>query len=278
MTGAMDRSVLRPRLVPFVASLLCFSAALHAQPSATELSAAAANPLADLISLPFQNNTDFGLGPFDRATNVLNIQPVVPLLDGKLITRTIFPFVRIPDIGSETGTISSGMSDINFTAFYVFGKGPITWGAGPIAGFPTGGDLRGSKKWTLGPSFVVLAQPGPWTLGLLVNNVWSYAGDADRDPVNRGLIQYFIVRQLGNGWYLSSSPIINVNWKADEGQKWIVPFGLGAGKVLFVGQLPLNVQAGAYYNVVKPDVGPNWQFRLQAQVLLPTSMFRGRNP
>ncbi len=254
------------------------SAPLHAQQSATELSAAAANPLADLISLPFQNNTDFGLGPFDRASNVLNIQPVVPLMNGKLITRTILPFVRIPDVGSETGTIASGLSDINFTAFYSAGGGSVTWGAGPIAGFPTGGGSRGSKKWTLGPSFVVLAQPGPWTLGLLVNNVWSFAGDGERESVNRGLIQYFIVRQLGNGWYVNTAPIINVNWKADEGQRWVVPFGIGAGKVLFLGRLPLNVQAGAYYNAVKPDVGPDWQLRLQAQVLLPTSILRGGNP
>jgi hypothetical protein len=269
---------MRPYLAPFAASLvLCFSPELHAQSSATELSEAAANPLADLISLPFQNNTDFGLGPFDRASNVLNIQPVVPLLGGKLITRTILPFVRIPDIGSETGTISSGLSDINFTAFYAVGGGSITWGAGPIAGIPTGGDLRGSGKWTIGPSFVVLAQPGPWTFGLLVNNVWSFAGDADRDSVNRGLLQYFIVRQLGNG-YVNTAPILNVDWKADEGQKWIVPFGAGAGKVLFLGGLPLNVQAGAYFNAVKPDIGPDWQLRLQAQILLPTSMFRGGSP
>ena len=125
---------MRSHLVLFVASLLMFiSTALHAQQSATELSEAAANPLADLISLPFQNNTDFGLGPFDRASNVLNIQPVIPLMEGKLITRTILPFVRIPDLGSETGTIASGLSDINFTAFYAFGGGSITWGAGPIA-------------------------------------------------------------------------------------------------------------------------------------------------
>ena len=123
---------------------------------------------------------------------------------------------------------------------------------------------------------VVLAQPEDWTLGILANNVWSFAGNSDRADVNRGIIQYFIVKQLGEGWYVNSAPIITVNWKADSGQRWVVPFGLGAGKLMFVGKIPLNVQVGAYYNVVKPDIGPKWQFRIQAQVLLPTTIFSGK--
>ena len=64
-------------------------------------------------------------------------------------------------------------------------------------------------------------------------------------------------------------------WNADSGPKWVVPFGLGTGKLSFVGKLPLNVQVGAYYNVVRRDIGPDWQFRIQAQILLPTSIFAG---
>jgi hypothetical protein len=49
-----------------------------------------------LISLPLQNNTNFGVGPGDDVQNVLNIQPVVPLRlseDWNLITRTIAPVI-----------------------------------------------------------------------------------------------------------------------------------------------------------------------------------------
>ena len=92
---------------------------LQAQDSAEELSQQAANPIANLISLPFQNNANFGYGPFDRTTNILNIQPVVPLANGMIVTRTIFPIVWIPDYASESGSYSSGLSDITFTAFYV---------------------------------------------------------------------------------------------------------------------------------------------------------------
>lgn len=234
-----------------------------------ELAQTAANPIADLISLPLQFNDDKGLGPFDRSFPVLNVQPVVPFAGGKIITRTIFPFVWIPDVTEESGRLSSGLSDVVLTAFYVPGTGNVMWGVGPVAEFPSGGSERGAEKWSAGLSGVALTQTGDWTLGALANNVWSFAGDSDRDDVNKGLLQYFIVYQLGNGWYVNSAPIITVDWKAADGQKWKVPFGAGAGKLLLLGKLPLNVQVGAYGYVVKPDAGPDWQLRLQAQFLFP---------
>jgi hypothetical protein len=249
--------------------LLMAPTGLAAQQSADELAQKAANPIADLMSIPFQNNTDFGLGAYDRTRNVLNIQPVVPLAHGKIITRTIVPFVWLPDVTAESGSFSSGLSDIAFTAFYVPSGGSLMWGVGPVVEMPTGGASRGSQKWSLGPSVVALKQAGSWTVGILANNVWSIAGDSARQNVSRGLLQYFIVRQLGNGWYVNMAPIITVNWKAASGQKWLVPFGAGGGKLVFLGRLPVNMQSQVYYNVVKPDVGPDWQLRFQVQVLLP---------
>ena len=88
-----------------------------AQQSKEELAQEAANPLADLMSFPFQNNLNMNYGPFDRNLNVLNIQPVLPFAGGRIITRTIFPIVSIPDFGSESGSFSSGLGDIIATAF-----------------------------------------------------------------------------------------------------------------------------------------------------------------
>ena len=242
---------------------------------AEDLSQQAANPIANLMSFPFQDNINYGYGPYDRTTNILNIQPVIPLVGGKIITRTIIPIVWIPDYSSESGMYSTGLSDITFTTFYVPESKGIMWGLGPVIDIPTGGEKRGTQKWNIGPSFLALVQPGDWTFGVLVNNVWSFAGNSDAEDVNRGLLNLFIVRQLGEGWYVNSVPIITVNWKAESGQQWIVPVGIGAGKLLFVGKLPLNLQFGYYYNVEKPDFGPKSQLRIQAQILLPTSIFGG---
>ena len=237
---------------------------------AEDLSQQAANPISNLMSFPFQNNTNFDIGPFNRTSNVLNIQPVIPLAGGKLITRTIIPIVWIPDVTQESGMYSSGLSDISFTAFYVPESEDLTWGPGVQVDIPTGGEKRGTQKWNIGPSIVVLVQPGDWTFGVLANNVWSFAGNSDRNDVNRGLLNLFIVRQLGEGWYVNSVPILTVDWKAQSGQQWTVPMGIGFGKLSFIGgKLPLNIQAGYYYNVVKPDSGPKSQLRVQAQILLP---------
>ena len=233
------------------------------------LSKQAANPLADLISLPFQNNTNFGLGPYDRTGNVLNIQPVVPFADGRIITRTIMPIVWIPDVTAESGMYSSGLGDILFTAFYAPPSTGFIWGVGAALEIPAGGADRGSQKWALGPSLVGLYQPGEWTFGALWNHTWSVAGNSEREDVNKTFINLFLVYQLGAGWYVNSAPVITANWKADEGQKWIVPVGAGVGRVSKVGKLPINTQLGAYANVVKPDIGPDWQFRVQIQLFLP---------
>jgi hypothetical protein len=236
---------------------------------ADDLAIKAANPIANLMSFPFQNNTDFGLGPYDRTVNVLNIQPVLPFADGKIITRTIMPVVWIPDFGAESGLDTWGLGDILATAWYVPSAGKVMWGAGAALEMPTGGSQRGSQKWSAGPSVVALYQPGKWTIGGLWNHIWSFAGDSDRDSVNKALINLFLVYQLGNGWYVNSGPIITADWTAESGQKWKVPVGAGFGRLVFLGKLPVNSQIGAYGYAVKPDFGPDWQLRLQIQVLLP---------
>jgi len=245
-----------------------------AQESAEDLAQAASNPLADLISIPFQNNANFGLGEFDRTANVLNIQPVVPLAGGKLITRTIFPIVWLPDVTADEGILSSGLADVLFTAFFVPSAGKVTLGVGPVVSAPTGGEIRGSKMWGVGPSGVIIAQIDSWTIGALANTVWSVGGDSDRESTANGLLQYFVTYTIPGGWYLNSAPIIAVDWKASD-DKWTIPLGGGGGKVIFLGKLPLNLQVGAYYNVVKPDFGPDWQLRLQAQILIPASLIGG---
>jgi hypothetical protein len=105
--------------------------------------------------------------------------------------------------------------------------------------------------------------------GALVNNVWSVAGKEDRSDINSFLLQYFINYNLPNGWYLSSAPIMTANWKADEGNKWLVPVGGGFGKVLRIGSQPMNAAVQAFYHVEKPEGGPGWGLRLQLQFLFP---------
>ena len=242
--------------------------------SKEELAKAAQNPVADMISLPLQNNTNFAYGPGDDIQNVLNIQPVVPFQlneNWNLITRTIAPLIYQPEVVEGAGD-EFGLGDINSTAF-ISPKNPtkgIIWGVGPIFVFPTATDEKlGSEKWSIGPSAVALTIQGPWLFGALINNVWSFAGDDDRDDVNAMLIQPFLNYNLPDGWYLSSSPIITANWEADSDNTWLVPVGGGVGKIFRIGNQPMNAQMQAFYNVEKPEVVGDWTLRFQLQFLFP---------
>ena len=233
----------------------------------------AQNPVANLISLPLQNNTNFGIGPEDETQNILNIQPVWPfeITDRfNLITRTIVPVVSQPNILTNGEGRVNGLGDTTFTAFLSpADSGNVTWGVGPVFLLPTATDDNlGRDKWGAGASVVALTMPGPWVIGSLLSNVWSFAGSGDRD-VNLFTWQYFINYNLSNGWYLTSAPIITANWEADSDNRWTIPFGGGFGKIFRIGKQPLNGQISAFYNVEKPDSAADWQLRIQLQFLFP---------
>ena len=253
--------------------LLTASPARAQEQDDEDLARLSQNPVADLISLPFQNNTNFGMGPNDRTQNVLNIQPVVPFGLGEnwnLVTRTIVPLITQPDLASTTGG-TTGFGDFLLTAF-VSPKQPgsVIWGLGPAISIPVGKEGLSAEKWAVGPSALALTMSGPWVAGLIVNNIWSVGGDENLGDVNSMLIQYFINYNFPSGWYLTSGPIITANWEADPGNKWIVTFGGGLGKVFRLGSRPLNANAQAFYNVTAPDdLGADWQFRFQLQLLFP---------
>jgi len=230
------------------------------------------NPVSDLISLPFQNNTNFGIGPDDKTQNILNIQPVWPFSISEelnLITRTIVPVISQPGLAPGQDR-TFGLGDTTFTAFISPKEsGKLTWGAGPVFLLPTAtDDVLGSDKWGLGASAVLLTIRGPWVVGSLFSNVWSVAGSGN-DDVNLFTWQYFINYNLSKGLYLTSAPIITANWEADSDNRWTIPFGGGIGKIFHIGKQPLNGQISAYYNVEKPDTGADWQLRLQLQFLFP---------
>jgi hypothetical protein len=136
---------------------------------------------------------------------------------------------------------------------------------------PTDTNELGNRNWGMGPTAVVLhLKPGdPWVYGALVNNVWSLSSSQRGGGYNNFLIQPFVNYNLPGGTYINTVPIITADWKADSGQRWTVPLGLGVGHIFHLGKLPVNMQVGGYYNVVHPDNGPNWQLRLQAQLMFP---------
>jgi hypothetical protein len=200
--------------------------------------------VASLISVPFQDNTDINIGTYSRNKNTLNIQPVIPTRMSEkwnLINRIITPVIYQPEISQpHLGTF--GLGDMQPTFFFSPSKpAKLIWGVGPALLLPTATDDNlGTGKWSVGPGLVALIQPPKWTIGVLVNNLWSFAGPSSRADVNTTTLQYFVNYNLQKGWYLSSDPILTANWNAPSGNVWLVPFGGGIGRIFKAGAQPMN--------------------------------------
>jgi len=261
------------------------------------LQEAAQNPIADLISLPLQNNTNFNVGRSDNTQNVLDIQPVIPLhlnADWNLVTRWIMPVIDQPPFfsgrdldlletvaGPGIGQTQFGLGDFTPEIFFSPVKpiqlGPATsmvWGVGPAFQLPTAtNNVLGTGKWSAGPGIVTFISDESLhlTYGFVVNNLWSFAGDQDRANVNAMTLQWFANYNMAHGWYLTTSPLITANWEADSKNVWTVPLGGGFGRIFRIGGQPINANIAAYYNVVTPELtGPSWQLRSEFTFLFPT--------
>jgi hypothetical protein len=258
-----------------LAAGIAIAAPARAELSAEELAKLAQNPVGNLISVPFQNNTNLNFGPEKGTQNILNIQPVIPISvnsEWNIITRTIMPVIWNPSL-APGDPATDGIGDIQFNAFLSpANPGHWIWGAGVITQIPTNSNAElGNKNWGLGPTAVVLRieKGNPWVYGVLANNLWSLTSNKQGGSFNNGLIQPFVNYNFAGGFYFTSAPILTVNWKADSSQQWVVPLGGGIGKIFHFGKLPVNTQLSAYYNVVKPDYGANWQIRAQVQFMFP---------
>lgn len=279
----MRVGVSRAGRLALVACLLKGSAPVLAQQSTDELARTVQNPVAALISVPIQENANFGVGPHGDVANVLNIQPVIPFSLGSwnVISRTIAPIIYVPDLVSglpetvndpQGDDGSFGLGDINETLYFSPPKlGPLILGVGPSLNLPTAtDDSLGSGKWSAGPGAVALVQPGRWTIGLLARQLWSFAGEDDRDEVSQMLLQPFVSYNLPGGWSITSAPVITANWEAERGDdRWTIPVGGGVGKVFKLGGQAMNASLQAYDNIEKPYYGPDWSLRLTVAFLFP---------
>jgi hypothetical protein len=242
---------------------------------ATALAKKLQNPVGDLYSVPFQNNTNFNAGPNKGTQDILNIQPVIPIHineNWNVITRTILPLVWSPSL-QPAQSVPFGLAPTTFSAF-LSPKNPVdgwVWGVGPIAELPTiTSKTLGSNMWGLGPAVVVVKLAGPIVAGVLVNNVFSLGGTSGPGGTQYSLftVNPFFNYNFGEGWYVGSSPIITANWQAAGNNAWTLPVGAAVGRVIKIGgKLPVNFQIGAYYNALRPQFGSTWQLRTQITLI-----------
>lgn len=239
------------------------------------------NPVGNIAVLPFQNNFNFGVGPYTRYQFNLNVQPVVPIMlsqNWNLIARTIFPVVDQPPFTPPTRCASGGcpwtfgIGDTQEQLFFApkTKPGEFIWGAGPLLSFPTGSPqaVLGTGKWGAGIDGVGLVMPGNLVMGALVTQVWSVAGRTNTPNYSSFLVQPFINYNLKEGWALSVAPSITANWTAPV-NKWAVPVGGGVSKTFKAGDQLMSLALAYYTYVARPITSPQTQLRLQWSLLWP---------
>ncbi len=244
---------------------------------AAELAKKLANPVAALISVPFQYNYDGDFGADDEGSkSVLNIQPVTPFSltdDWNLIVRTIVPLIDQKDI-PVTGMDESGLGDV-VQSFFFSPKAPVGgWilAIGPVGLYPTASDeVLGGEKWGVGPTVLALQQKGPWTYGLLANHIESVAGEDERADISLSFVQPFLSYITKTKTTFGVNTESTYNWESeDSDQAMSVPVNVMVSQLLKVGPQIMQVTLGARYWADSPDNGPEgWGARAGVTFLFP---------
>ena len=261
------------KIVLLSVSTASLATGAYAQDADNDLAKKLSNPVASLISVPFQFNYDTGYGPNDGNRETINIQPVIPITlndDWNLISRTIVPVIWQNDVAGPSGS-QFGIGDIT-QSFFLSPKEPtaggIVWGVGPVFLLPTAtDDLLRTGKLGLGPTAVVLKQDGPRTVGALANHIWSVAGDGSRPDISATFLQPFVSYTTSNAWTFTLNTESSYDWEAND---WAVPVNFQVSKLVKFGEQPVSLSAGARYWATAPENGPDgWGFRLGLTLLFP---------
>ena len=245
------------------------------EPDSSELNRELTNPVSSLWSISNQfNNFELNNGQWNNNWNFQPVMPVSLTKDWNLITRPVMPFYNIVphETSPDEFARDAGLGDLALVELLSpANSGNWILGAGPTAIFPTATSVfTGQGKWQLGPTAVVGYLTKQFFLGVFPQQWWSIGGEHFRQDTNQMNLQPIAAIFFGEGWSLGYSGNILANWNAPSEDVWTVPVGLGLGKVVKLGRLPVKIQLALQYMPVHPRIsGQEWNVQVQITPVLP---------
>ena len=233
-----------------------------------------ANPIANMISVPFQYEFSRGVGLNQGGSEqTLLFQPVAPFNLGGgdvFIVRPIVAGVRETSVEYAPGRSFSGygIASVTLESFYA----PNTnsswiWGIGPYAQSPSGNSGKfGSQQTGAGVTAVVLNRQGPWTYGLLGYQSWNMGGNPAYGTQNNLYGQPFVAYTTKDAWTYSANMEAQYNYDVHRTSN---PLYVGASKLMVFDGVPFSFGAGPIYYVSNTPGGPSgWGARATATLVI----------
>ncbi len=267
---------MKNKLIFFATLTICLffyntNAQTEDEAPAEDLAKKLANPISNLISVPFQNNYDFNVGPLNGLRYNLNVQPVIPISIGEnwnMISRTIVPITFQKDVTFD-GDSQFGLGDIVQSLFFspkAPTKNGLVWGVGPIFLIPTAtSDVLGINKWATGPNAVFLKLQGQFIYGALINHMWSFAGSGFND-VNASFFQPFATYATPKGTSYTIASENTQDWQNDFFGGFV---GVYYAKVLKIKKYMIQIGGGPKVYYGNNPFNPDWGFRINVISLFP---------
>ncbi len=251
-------------------TFLVFSAVCWAQEhDVSAISKKLANPVSDIKNLPLRYDFDGGYDD-NGMKQTLRIQPIFAGAindEWSFLSRTVIPIVDqtnvvyLPRPGGGRIETQAGISDLQESIFITTKTaGGVTMGFGPIINIPSFYEGLSTNKLSVGPTGILLYDPGKWTVGVLANHLWSVAGGGpiDKGYFSQTMVQPLVTYQVGRGFSVGMNAESFYDWKTED---LTIPLTLTMAQVFVVKKMPVSLTVAPKYFVAHPDNGPTWGIR-----------------
>jgi hypothetical protein len=236
-------------------------------PTQSNLVKQANAPISSIFQIRLQDTYVPRFTDVDGQGNTLSVAMTMPLPKYRLLPLPQLSIMALPAAVTLPNGMT-GLGDLRFLDIAVLDAGHgVIWGVGPTFVFPTASErTTGQGKFQVGPAAAIAYAPARWLVGVLAEDLLSFAGADDRPDVHALVLQPFVTYQLGRGWFLRSQPRFVFDW---ENGTRLLPLDVGAGRVFRIGGQNVSCfVAPSWFRTVN-GAGPRYGITFGVSLLYP---------